>query len=156
MPQPKRSTRSTGARKPAAKKSGAGRATAAKSTTKRATTPKRATAAKRSTAAKRPTARKATGTRKRAATKPAPARAAEARSEERIRELNERIIEAGKEVGTVALDAYESGLKSIAKALESGPGRSDVEWVAQVANAQADILKEAVKRVVPAARKALK
>lgn len=145
MPQPKRSTsRSTGARKPAAKKSGTGRATAAKRGTARATTAKRATA------------RKATGTRKTATRKPAATRAADARAEERIRELNDRIIEAGKEVGTAALDAYESGLKTIAKALESGPGRSDVEWVAQVANAQADILKEAVKRVVPAARKALK
>jgi len=146
MPQPKRSTsRSTGARKPAAKKSGA-----AKRTTSRAT------AAKRSTATKRAGARKATGTRKRATPKPAAARAAEARTEERIRELNDRIIEAGKEVGTAALDAYESALKAITKTLETGPGRSDVEWVARAANAQAEFLTEMVKRVVPPARKALK
>lgn len=152
MPQPKRSTsRSTGARKPAAK-----RASAAKKTT----AAKRGTAAKRTTASKRAGARKATGTRKPAtgARKPAAATrasAAEARSEERIRELNERAIKAGKELGTAALDAYESVLKTIAKTLEAGPGRSDVEWVAQAGKAQADIVKEALK-LVPRARKALK
>ncbi|MFN8175793.1 MAG: hypothetical protein U0T02_12075 [Solirubrobacteraceae bacterium] len=151
MPQPKRSTaRSGAARKPAAKRSTASRKTTG---AKRPTTAKRSTAAKRPTTAKRTTARKATGTRK-AAGGPRTS-AAEARAEERIRELNERAIKAGKELGTAALDAYESVLKTIAKTLESGPGRSDVDWVAQAGKAQADIVKEALK-LVPRARKALK
>ncbi len=143
MTQPKRSTpKSTGARKAPAK-----RTTAAKKPSAA-----RKTTAGRRAAAKRPAARKTTADR----TPTGAARAAEARTEERIRELNERIIEGGKELGTAALDAYEAGLSAIAKTLETGPGKSDQDWVARVANGQAEFLRDLAKRIVPPARRALK
>jgi hypothetical protein len=75
---------------------------------------------------------------------------------ERIRELNEQIIEAGKRAGRGTLDIYESTLKSVADSVERGPGSSDIEWVARIASAQADFIRDLTKAWALAARKALK
>jgi len=48
---------------------------------------------------------------------------------DRLRKLNERIIEAGKGAGEITLTSYETALKSIASTLERGPGSSDIEWI---------------------------
>ena len=45
-----------------------------------------------------------------------------------MRKLNERIISAGKEAGESTLSSYESALKSIASAIEKGPGSSEIDW----------------------------
>jgi hypothetical protein len=75
---------------------------------------------------------------------------------DRIRELNERIIEAGKSAGRGTLDIYESTLKTVADSLERGPGSSDIEWVSRIATAQADFIRDLTKAWASAARKALK
>jgi hypothetical protein len=75
---------------------------------------------------------------------------------ERIRELNERIIEAGKRAGRGTLDIYESTLKAVADSLERGPGSSDVEWVSSIATAQANFIRDLTKAWASAAREALK
>ena len=75
---------------------------------------------------------------------------------ERIRELNERIIDAGKRTGRGTLDIYESTLKTVADSLERGPGSSDIEWVSSIATAQANFLRDLTKAWTSAARKALK
>ena len=74
----------------------------------------------------------------------------------RIRSLNERIIEAGKQTGETTLSAYEKALKAIAAAVERGPGRSDIDWVAQLATAQAKFIREVTDAWTSAAREMLK
>ena len=75
---------------------------------------------------------------------------------ERIRELNERAIDAGKRAGSGTLDIYESTLKAIADSLERGPGSSDVEWVSRIVTAQANFIREVTKAWTSAARDVLK
>jgi hypothetical protein len=77
-------------------------------------------------------------------------------AEQRIRELNERIIDAGKRAGRGTLDIYESTLKAVSDSLERGPGSSDIEWVSSIATAQANFLRDLTKVWTSAARKALK
>ena len=75
---------------------------------------------------------------------------------QRIRKLNERIIEAGREAGETTLTNYEKALKMIASTLEKGPGSSDVEWVANLATAQAKFIRDVTTSWTAAARKVLK
>ena len=77
-------------------------------------------------------------------------------AEVRIRELNERIIDAGKRAGRGTLDVYESTLKAVSDSLERGPGSSDIEWVSSIATAQANFLRDVTKAWTSAARNALK
>jgi len=85
--------------------------------------------------------------------------AADARLEavaQRVRNLNERIIEAGKGAGEATLTSYEKALKSIASTLERGPGSSDVEWIANLATAQAKFIRDVTTAWTSAARDMLK
>jgi hypothetical protein len=75
---------------------------------------------------------------------------------QRVRNLNERIIEAGKGAGEVTLTSYEKALKSIATTLERGPGSSDVEWIANLATAQANFIRDVTTAWTSAAREMLK
>ena len=84
---------------------------------------------------------------------------AEARFEaaaQRLRKLNERIIEAGKDAGESTLTSYEKALKTIASTLERGPGSSDVEWISNLATAQAKFIRDVTTAWTTAARKVLK
>ena len=104
-------------------------------------------------------AEKPAGARTRTPSATAKAKAAEAgveAAEQRIRELNERIIDAGKRAGRGTLDIYESTLKAVSDSLERGPGSSDIEWVSSIATAQANFLRDLTKAWTSAARKALK
>jgi hypothetical protein len=75
---------------------------------------------------------------------------------ERVRKLNERIIEAGKGAGEVTLTSYEKALKSIASTLERGPGSSDIEWISNLATAQAKFIRDVTTAWTSAARDMLK
>jgi hypothetical protein len=75
---------------------------------------------------------------------------------ERLRKLNERIIDAAKEAGETTLSNYEKALKSIASAVERGPGKSDIEWVSSLASAQAKFIRDVTDSLTKTARKALK
>jgi len=74
----------------------------------------------------------------------------------RLRTLNERIIEAGKDAGETTLASYEKALKSIANTIQRGPGSSEVEWVSHLATAQAKFIRDVTASWTAAARKALK
>jgi hypothetical protein len=74
----------------------------------------------------------------------------------RIRKLNDRIIEAGRDAGETTLSAYEKTLKALASSIERGAGRSDVEWVSQLLNAQAKFIRDVTNSWTSAARDALK
>jgi hypothetical protein len=75
---------------------------------------------------------------------------------QRLRQLNERIIEAGKSAGEGALNNYEKALKMIASSIERGPGSSDVEWISSLATAQANFIRDVTKAWTSAARDMLK
>jgi hypothetical protein len=75
---------------------------------------------------------------------------------QRIRKLNERIIEAGRGAGDATLTSYERALKMIADSLERGPGKSDVEWISNLATAQAKFIRDVTEAWTKAARDVLK
>lgn len=132
--------------------------------------------AKKSTGAKRTTRKTAsTGTRSRAAssrktsTRSTSARSANGRANgagatdprleavaQRVRKLNERIIDESKSAGEATLTAYEKALKAIAASLERGPGKSDVEWVSSLATTQAKWIRDVTTAWTSAARGMLK
>jgi len=75
---------------------------------------------------------------------------------QRIRKLNERIIEASREAGEVTLSNYEKTLKAIAGSIERGPGRSELEWVSSLATTQAKFIRDVTAAWTSAARGMLK
>jgi hypothetical protein len=75
---------------------------------------------------------------------------------ERIRELNEQILEAGKKAGGAYLNAYEKALQSIADYQEQVAKQTDVEWISTVVDAQARFTRELTKVVVSTSREFLK
>lgn len=75
---------------------------------------------------------------------------------ERVRKLNERIIDAGKQAGETTLSAYETALKAIAGAVERGPGSSDIDWISQLATTQAKFIRDVTEAWTSAARDMLK
>jgi hypothetical protein len=60
----------------------------------------------------------------------------------RLRELNERVIEAGRNAGNVYLDLYERTLKTIAEYGESAAGASQIDVVSSLARTQAEFLRQ--------------
>ena len=89
----------------------------------------------------------------------APASSPEARLEaaaERLRKLNERIIQGGKRTGETTLSSYEKALKAIAGAVERGPGTSDIDWISDLALAQARFIRDFTEAWTSAARDMLK
>jgi hypothetical protein len=75
---------------------------------------------------------------------------------QRVRKLNERIIDESKSAGEATLTAYEKALKAIASSLERGPGKSDVEWVSTLATTQAKWIRDVTTAWTSAARGMLK
>jgi hypothetical protein len=75
---------------------------------------------------------------------------------ERLRKLNERIIEAGKQTGETTLTSYEKALKAIASAVERGPGTSDIDWISDLATTQAKFIRDVTQAWTSAARDMLK
>jgi hypothetical protein len=75
---------------------------------------------------------------------------------ERIRDLNERIVDAAKKAGGAYLDAYEKALASIAEYQEGVAKQTDVEWLSTVVDAQARFTRELTKLYVNTGRELLK
>ena len=75
---------------------------------------------------------------------------------ERVRELNERIIESSKKAGNVYLDMYEKTLHSIADYQEKVGKQSDVDWIKTVTDAQAKFTRELTDAYTSSARSLLK
>ena len=75
---------------------------------------------------------------------------------ERIRELNEQILEAGKQWGQSFLDAYEQSMRTFADFTAKTGQSTDVEWISHVAKAQADFTREVTHQATEAARRMLK
>jgi hypothetical protein len=149
VPQAKSSGSSSG--RSQTKRSTAGKSTGAKRTTRK-------TASKSSGSASR-TRAKASASSSSAGAKTNGAAAADPRLEavaQRIRKLNERIIEEGKSAGEATLSSYEKALKAIASSIERGPGKSDIEWISSLATTQAKFIRDVTTAWTSAARDMLK
>ena len=153
MPQAKSSgsssSSSPGARK--SSRSSAGRSGGTKSSSKKSSASRSRASSARSAGAR------AAGSTSAGAAQAASA--AEARVEavaQRVRKLNERIIDESKSAGEATLSAYEKALKAIAASLERGPGKSDVEWISTLATTQAKWLRDVTTAWTSAARGMLK
>jgi hypothetical protein len=154
---------------PQARSSGSKSSTSGRSQTKRASASK-STGAKRTTrktasaksSASKPRAARSTASKSssaRSSNRATGAGAADPRLDavaQRVRKLNERIIEESKSAGEATLTAYEKALKAIAASLERGPGKSDVEWVSSLATTQAKWIRDITTAWTAAARGVLK
>ena len=75
---------------------------------------------------------------------------------ERIRDLNERFIVAGRKAGENYLDAYERSVKTMTDFTEKAAQASNVEWVQNIATAQADLARDMAKAYADTARSLIK
>ena len=75
---------------------------------------------------------------------------------QRIRELNEQVLEFGKKAALNFLDAYESTLQTFADYQDRVADSSQVEWVSSIARAQANFTREVTRVYTATARDLLK
>jgi hypothetical protein len=75
---------------------------------------------------------------------------------ERIRELNEQILDFGRKAGMSFLDAYETTLKTFADYQDKAADSSQLPWLASMARAQANFTREISKAYTSTARELLK
>jgi hypothetical protein len=71
---------------------------------------------------------------------------------ERIRDLNERIIESSKSAGLTTLDAYEKALKSLVDFEQKVAGASQLDWVSALASTYATFVQDVSGAYTKAAR----
>jgi len=74
----------------------------------------------------------------------------------RIRDLNERIIEQGRKAGLTYLDSYESTLNRLADFEEKVGQAGQIDWITELANAQAAFIRDVTAAYTRAARELLK
>jgi len=75
---------------------------------------------------------------------------------QRIRELNERFLQAAKAAGNQGLDAYEESLRTLVEFEEKAAGASQLDWVSSIASAHAKFMQDVTSAYVSAARTMLK
>ena len=75
---------------------------------------------------------------------------------ERIRELNERVLEFGKRAGIQFLEAYESNMKTFADYGDKFADSAQADWVATAVRAQTDFTRELTKLYSSATRDLIK
>ena len=75
---------------------------------------------------------------------------------DRVRDLNERIIESSRKAGNSYLDAYEKTLNSVADFQDRVAKSSQVDWISTLASAQADFTRNWAEAYTSAARTVLK
>ena len=71
---------------------------------------------------------------------------------ERVAELNEKAVVNGKKAGAAYLSSCEKAVLSLADSYEKAAGATKVEWIANLATAQADFSREVTKAYTSAAR----
>lgn len=174
----KRTPAKAAATKSAATKSAAAKPAASKTTAAKtkpaAAKPAAARSAAAKPAAKRPAATRATA--KPAAAKPAAVKSGGAGKAsgasrgprvnidaaqveviaERLRKLNEKIIDFGREAGENTLASYEKALKTIATGVQQSPAKDELEWISHLAASQAKFVREITDSWAKAARDRLK
>jgi hypothetical protein len=74
---------------------------------------------------------------------------------ERIRELNEQILETGRQVGLGFLAAYEESVQTFADLQSQAGEGANARWITELAKAQADFTHEVTRLWADAARQSL-
>jgi hypothetical protein len=75
---------------------------------------------------------------------------------QRIRDLNEQVLEFGRKAGTGFLDAYEKNLETFAGYQDKVADQTKVDWVANLARAQANFTREITRVYTSTARDLIK
>jgi hypothetical protein len=70
----------------------------------------------------------------------------------RIRDLNERAMEAARSAGEASLDAYEKAMQSFVSVEERLAGATQLDWVKAIVGAQAEFVQNISGVYVNAAR----
>jgi hypothetical protein len=71
---------------------------------------------------------------------------------QRIRDLNERVIESSKAAGLTTLDAYEKALQSLVDFEQKVAGASQLDWVSALASTYATFVQDVSGAYTKAAR----
>jgi hypothetical protein len=74
---------------------------------------------------------------------------------ERIRSLNETVLEAAKKSGMASLEAYENTLTELANFEQQVAGATQLDWLSALAKAHATFMTEVTQAYTNAARDAL-
>jgi molecular chaperone GrpE (heat shock protein) len=124
---------------------------------------KKSSAKKRTSAKKRSAAKKSTGStasKKATAATSAPMTPKSVEDvAERIRDLNEQIIERGRTAGLAYLDAYERALATMSdyqRRMASAAEGGRTDWLATLLKAQADFMRDTGETVSAYVRKSLR
>jgi hypothetical protein len=75
---------------------------------------------------------------------------------QRIRDLNEQVLDFGRKAGTGFLEAYEKNLQTFADYQDKVADQSKVDWIANVARAQANFTREITRVYTSTARDLIK
>src|SRR4051794_41937596 len=75
---------------------------------------------------------------------------------ERVREYNDKAVDAGKKLSGTFVDTYEKYVLTLADAGQKAGEATNVEWISTAASAQAGATRELTKAHAPAAREDLK
>ena len=75
---------------------------------------------------------------------------------ESLRDVNEQVLDFGRKTGATILDAYESTLKTFADYQDKVAETSQIEWVSNIAHAQAELTRGVAKVYASTARGLIK
>ena len=75
---------------------------------------------------------------------------------ERVREFNDKAVDAGKKLSGTIIDTYEKYALTLADARQKAGEATNVEWLSTAASAQAGMTRELTKAYASAARELLK
>ncbi len=75
---------------------------------------------------------------------------------ERIRGLNEKVLTAAKQTGTISVDTYEQAVNNVLDFSQKAADSTKVDWVSALTKSQASIIAEATNAYTKAARDLLK
>ncbi len=78
------------------------------------------------------------------------------RATKRIRDLNEQVLDFGRNAGTGFLEAYEKNLQTFADYQDKVADQTKVDWIASLARAQANFTREISRVYASTARDVLK
>jgi hypothetical protein len=74
---------------------------------------------------------------------------------ERVRELNEQVLDLGRKASVSFVEAQEATFKTVAEYQDKVADQSKVDWVASLARAQADFTREMTALYASTARELL-
>ena len=150
-PQPRKTTAKTAAKKSSSRKKSA----TAGPTADKATGPSGRSSARSGSAAKTSTTSTTGASEKTAGMRAAAAEGVE-ETLERIRALQERMLQVARQNGETYLDAYEKNLASMLAMTEKAAKSTNLDWAVALASNYADFVKRINSAVIQASRSALR